>query len=57
MGRKSKYLSADEESSADTIKIWNVAKYIRLSQEDRRCRQSGKQQYNNAKNIIIAICG
>ena len=41
-GRKSKYSS--ENSNASKIKIWSVALYIRLSQEDEdnRKRKEGK---------------
>lgn len=42
-GRKSKYFL--ENSKAKGTKIWSVAVYIRLSQEDAgiRRRQAGKQ--------------
>lgn len=36
-GRKSKYSS--ENSSTNKIKIWSVAVYIRLSQEDADTRR------------------
>ena len=38
MGRKSKYLSGDEESLEQENKVWNVGIYIRLSQEDGEIR-------------------
>lgn len=38
MGRKSKYISTDEDISTNINKIWNVAIYIRLSQEDTDIR-------------------
>ena len=54
-GRKTKF--DIENSNKGKVKIWTVAEYIRLSQEDEgiRRRQAGKQQYNKSKSAIAGV--